>query len=498
MWSSDQTLMKNFKKGIQMTKLYLLENKLYDFDKIKKGVAVLGNDERKMTKQKDANKPKGRGRTKKNDINNLKAQGRKTKLEWNEKGEPIGTAYAYMQSWIGVKARSTVPLTYDDWRHVDSKLKEKIWKDTYDAFELPETYKPKLLSDAGKMMKSFKKLLTRTIILPIAKSGRIEELRATPEKYPELNNKDWNEFVLTRLTPEFLALSEAQVARARMNLSHHRSSRRGMPNVEQDLKKELGVDNVERYQLWMRARTKNNILIAEYDKEIEQKIGSLIKKLHSSNNSKGKEKCKGKEKIVEHLDSTKSYEKFIAEVLDKTHISLQAICIWENLNQRQKELYKFYDVELLSYNNEQDKVIAINQLSIWLNTMTHVGQYYFIPWNIGKHWMLIIAMTSGRVVFLNPLKSKIPSDIAQMIKAAYANISSNAIVFGKNGPEIWTFACPKQPYNYECGYYVLTYIRDMLQHSNPIEAIKAKFGGLSQYSEDDHLLPLRQQWLNNV
>ncbi|KAF4384259.1 hypothetical protein G4B88_016825 [Cannabis sativa] len=173
-------------------------------------------------------------------------------------------------------------------------------------------------------------------------------------------------------------------------------------------------------------------------------------------------------------------------------------CIWENLNQRQKELYKFYDVELLSYNNEQDKVIAINQLSIWLNTMTHVGQYYFIPWNIGKHWMLIIAMTSGRVVFLNPLKSKIPSDIAQMIKAAYANISSNAIVFGKNGPEIWTFACPKQPYNYECGYYVLTYIRDMLQHSNPIEAIKAKFGGLSQYSEDDHLLPLRQQWLNNV
>ncbi|KAF4384933.1 hypothetical protein F8388_010531 [Cannabis sativa] len=112
-----------------------------------------------------------------------------------------------------------------------------------------------------------------------------------------------------------------------------------------------------------------------------------------------------------------------------------------------------------------------------------------------KHWMLIIAMTSGRVVFLNPLKSKIPSDIAQMIKAAYANISSNAIVFGKNGPEIWTFACPKQPYNYECGYYVLTYIRDMLQHSNPIEAIKAKFGGLSQYSEDDHLLPLRQQWL---
>ncbi|KAF4404076.1 hypothetical protein G4B88_014532 [Cannabis sativa] len=200
--------------------------------------------------------------------------------------------------------------------------------------------------------------------------------------------------------------------------------------------------------------------------------GELIlteEKLHSSNNSKGKEKCKGKEKIVEHLDSTKSYEKFIAEVLDKTHISLQAICIWENLNQRQKELYKFYDVELLSYNNEQD-----------------------------KHWMLIIAMTSGRVVFLNPLKSKIPSDIAQMIKAAYANISSNAIVFGKNGPEIWTFACPKQPYNYECGYYVLTYIRDMLQHLNPIEAIKAKFGGLSQYSEDDHLLPLRQQWLNNA
>ncbi|KAF4358085.1 hypothetical protein G4B88_021834 [Cannabis sativa] len=101
---------------------------------------------------------------------------------------------------------------------------------------------------------------------------------------------------------------------------------------------------------------------------------------------------------------------------------------------------------------------------------------------VNKHWMLIIAMTSGRVVFLNPLKSKILSVMAEMIKIAYANISSNAIVFGTNGPEIWTFACPKQPYNYECGYYVLTYIRDMLQHLNPITTIKAKFGGLSQYS----------------
>ncbi|KAF4403390.1 hypothetical protein G4B88_008036 [Cannabis sativa] len=115
-----------------------------------------------------------------------------------------------------------------------------------------------------------------------------------------------------------------------------------------------------------------------------------------------------------------------------------------------------------------------------------------------EHWMLIIAMTSGRVVFLNPLKSKISSIIAEMIKTAYANISSNAIVFGTNGPQIWTFPCPKQPYNYECGYYVLTYIRDMLQHSNPITAIKAKFGGLSQYSKDDHLLPLRQQWLSQL
>ncbi|KAM6555138.1 hypothetical protein CsatB_015900 [Cannabis sativa] len=37
----------------------------------------------------------------------------------------------------------------------------------------------------------------------------------------------------------------------------------------------------------------------------------------------------------------------------------------------------------------------------------------------------------------------------------------------------------------------IRYVRDMLQHSTPITTIKEKFSGLSQYSEDDHLLLIR-------
>lgn len=33
-----------------------------------------------------------------------------------------------MQSYIGVLARTTIPIIFDDWRNVDDEPKEKIWE----------------------------------------------------------------------------------------------------------------------------------------------------------------------------------------------------------------------------------------------------------------------------------------------------------------------------------------------------------------------------------
>ncbi|XP_062100003.1 uncharacterized protein LOC133805871 [Humulus lupulus] len=78
-----------------------------------------------------------------------------------------------------------------------------------------------------------------------------------------------------------MALREAQRERALKYTSRHRTSRRGLANVREDLKTELGVADVERYQVWIRAREKRKVLVTDLDKQIEARINELKEKVSS-------------------------------------------------------------------------------------------------------------------------------------------------------------------------------------------------------------------------
>ena len=84
-----------------------------------------------MTISEGENTPNRRGPTKKTNINNQKAKGIKRNVQFNDIGQPIGKAYSEMQSYLGVKTRSTVSLYYKDWRQVPQELKNRIWEDVY-------------------------------------------------------------------------------------------------------------------------------------------------------------------------------------------------------------------------------------------------------------------------------------------------------------------------------------------------------------------------------
>ncbi|XP_062079615.1 uncharacterized protein LOC133784150 [Humulus lupulus] len=78
-----------------------------------------------------------------------------------------------------------------------------------------------------------------------------------------------------------MALREAQRERALKYTSRHRTSRRGLANVREDLKTKLGVADVERYQVWIRAREKRKVLVTDLDKQIEARINELKEKVCS-------------------------------------------------------------------------------------------------------------------------------------------------------------------------------------------------------------------------
>lgn len=58
-----------------------------------------------------------------------KTRGKKTKVACDEWGIPNGETRARLQSYIGMLARTTVPIDIGSWPVVDPELKSKIWLD---------------------------------------------------------------------------------------------------------------------------------------------------------------------------------------------------------------------------------------------------------------------------------------------------------------------------------------------------------------------------------
>ena len=56
-----------------------------------------------------------------------KVRGKKSKVTCDEWGIPNGETRARLQSYIGMLARTTVPIDIVSWPVVDPELKSKIW-----------------------------------------------------------------------------------------------------------------------------------------------------------------------------------------------------------------------------------------------------------------------------------------------------------------------------------------------------------------------------------
>lgn len=71
---------------------------------------------------------------------NKKFKGEKIRVEWNNKGQPIGTPGTNLNTTTGCLARSSVPISFTDWRLVGEKLKDDIWASILVFFLLHYTY----------------------------------------------------------------------------------------------------------------------------------------------------------------------------------------------------------------------------------------------------------------------------------------------------------------------------------------------------------------------
>ncbi|CAL2228726.1 unnamed protein product [Prunus armeniaca] len=215
----------------------------------------------------------GRGMSTMPRVVKRKLQKIKPVVEYNKRGKGCGPAHTEMQSYIGVLARSRVPLVDKKWAEIPKDIKEQIWEAVDMAFVVGQGGKTSVLSSAAKKWKDFKSTLTRHYILPYIKER--EKLSQPPEVYKFIEKAEWDAFVASRLSKEFESV-HSQHSQIREKLEYnHRLSRKGYAGLEDQLEETMPGVEIDRSTLWKKARQDKhgNILdpkVAEKAKLIDE------------------------------------------------------------------------------------------------------------------------------------------------------------------------------------------------------------------------------------
>ncbi|KAI5311709.1 hypothetical protein L3X38_040882 [Prunus dulcis] len=173
-------------------------------------------------------------------------------VEYNKRGKGIGQEHSEMQSYIGVLARSRVPLVDKKWSQIPKDVKEQIWEAVDMAFVVGQGGKKSILTSAAKKWKDFKSTLTRHYILPYTNDK--EKLSHPPETYKFIEKAQWDAFVASRLSKDFESV-HSQHAQIREKLEYnHRLSRKGYAGLEDQLEETMPGVEIDRSTLWKRAR----------------------------------------------------------------------------------------------------------------------------------------------------------------------------------------------------------------------------------------------------
>ncbi|KAL5580488.1 hypothetical protein UlMin_012930 [Ulmus minor] len=197
-------------------------------------------------------------------------------IRYNRCGQLIGKNTSEMQSYIGVLACQTIPLSIYSWPKVSAELKNKIWEQVWVAYDVDPRYEKDVLYSAGLKWRQFKSNLAIEYIVP--NKEHHEKLRRPPSMYNYINQKDWETFVALRLSAKYLKISEAAIERVKRKKYHYRLLRLGYTNKEAEVQSGL-TNDIERHELWkLGHKKKDREYASEAVRKVIEKIDEISKK----------------------------------------------------------------------------------------------------------------------------------------------------------------------------------------------------------------------------
>ncbi|RVW30053.1 hypothetical protein CK203_113444 [Vitis vinifera] len=236
---------------------------------------------------KEGEKPikrKYRGMTRKHMIIKNRSKGVKLPVKYNLDGIFIGESAVHLTSYLGVLARTMVPIRYKTWHVVPKQLKDKLWDSIETAFSLNHKSRRNCMLTMGKCFRSFKNLLTVKYILPF--EDQPELLKRPPIQYTFIEDEDWTIFVKDRLSDNFKEYREIQKERRKRNIYNHHLSRKGYAGLEEEMMVASGsTETIDRSILWKKAREKKDGTFDEVAIPVIEKIDKLLKESQENGRS---------------------------------------------------------------------------------------------------------------------------------------------------------------------------------------------------------------------
>ncbi|KAF5195085.1 hypothetical protein FRX31_015326 [Thalictrum thalictroides] len=116
---------------------------------------------------------------------------------------------------------------------------------------------------------------------------------------------------------------------------------------------------------------------------------------------------------------------------------------------------------------------------------TKTDTFFFVPYNTRGHWVLMVIDSSSMDIYwLDPLQKPPSIDIKIYVTAGIKALQ----IDGKRRPNpTWHIVkCPKQPMDSQCGYYVMRYMRELVEErSLSISEKILQFAEKNSYSQDE-------------
>ncbi|XP_021816918.1 uncharacterized protein LOC110759194 [Prunus avium] len=129
-------------------------------------------------------------------------------------------------------------------------------------------------------------------------------------------------------------------------------------------------------------------------------------------------------------------------------------------------------------------------------------QIFLMPYNPGRHWVLIIVRAKKETVyFLDPLPGNrvVDEDGKNIVNSALKMYNTQIDRIGRKAPLWKTLSgTPKQPSSVECGYYIMRFMRDIIKDTSlEFEKMFAKGKDQAPYPQAA-IEEVRKEWAEFV